>query len=74
VWNKGAEGVLTATREVEARLPFALLGFHSDNGGRKIRQTVRSPVNCHAGLGLKSPYFKKHSVDPITALFLIKNG
>ena len=33
VWNKGATGVLTATREVEERLPFALLGLDSDNGG-----------------------------------------
>lgn len=33
VWNKGATGVLTATREMEGRLPFALLGFDSDNGG-----------------------------------------
>jgi len=33
VWNKGAAGVLAATGEVEARLPFALLGFDSDNGG-----------------------------------------
>lgn len=33
VWNKGAIGVLAATREVEARLPFGLLGFDSDNGG-----------------------------------------
>jgi len=33
VWNKGAGGVLAATREVEGRLPFALLGFDSDNGG-----------------------------------------
>jgi len=33
VWNKGATGVLTATRAMEARLPFALLGFDSDNGG-----------------------------------------
>ena len=33
VWNKGATGVLAETREVEARLPFALLGFDSDNGG-----------------------------------------
>jgi hypothetical protein len=32
VWNKGATGVLAATREVEERLPFALLGFDSDNG------------------------------------------
>ena len=27
VWNKGAAGVLAATRAVEAELPFALLGF-----------------------------------------------
>lgn len=33
VWNKGAAGVLAATRQVEERLPFALLGFDSDNGG-----------------------------------------
>lgn len=32
VWNKGAAGVLAATREVEERLPFPLLGFDSDNG------------------------------------------
>lgn len=33
VWNKGATGVVTATSEMEARLPFPLLGFDSDNGG-----------------------------------------
>jgi hypothetical protein len=33
VWNKGAAGVLAATREMEERLPFGLLGFDSDNGG-----------------------------------------
>ena len=33
VWNKGAAGVLAATREMEERLPFKLLGFDSDNGG-----------------------------------------
>ena len=33
VWNKGATGVLAETRVMEARLPFALLGFDSDNGG-----------------------------------------
>ena len=32
VWNKGAAGVLAATRAVEAGLPFALLGFDCDNG------------------------------------------
>lgn len=33
VWNKGAAGVLAATRTVEAALPFKLLGFDCDNGG-----------------------------------------
>jgi len=36
VWNKGATGVLAATREVEQRLPFPLVGFDSDNGGEFI--------------------------------------
>jgi hypothetical protein len=32
VWNKGAEGIVQATREVEQGLPFELLGFDCDNG------------------------------------------
>lgn len=32
VWNKGAAGVLEATRHVEKSLPFELLGFDCDNG------------------------------------------
>lgn len=32
VWNKGAHGVVEATREVEAALPFAIEGFDCDNG------------------------------------------
>jgi hypothetical protein len=32
VWNKGAAGVVEATRQVEAALPFAVLGFDCDNG------------------------------------------
>ena len=32
VWNKGASGVLEQTRDVEAKLPFAILGFDFDNG------------------------------------------
>jgi hypothetical protein len=32
VFNKGAAGVLEQTCDVEARLPFALLGFDFDNG------------------------------------------
>lgn len=32
VWNKGAHGIVEATREVEGALPFELLGFDTDNG------------------------------------------
>src|SRR5690242_19744914 len=42
VWNKGATGVLTATREVEQRLPFALLGFDSDNGGEFLNHHLHA--------------------------------
>jgi hypothetical protein len=32
VWNKGAQGIVEATRDVEAALPFELFGFDTDNG------------------------------------------
>lgn len=32
VWNKGAHGIVTATQDVEDRLPFEILGFDCDNG------------------------------------------
>lgn len=32
VWNKGAEGVVEATRQVEGELPFEVPGFDCDNG------------------------------------------
>jgi hypothetical protein len=32
VWNKGAHGVVTQTKDMEKRLPFELLGFDCDNG------------------------------------------
>lgn len=31
-WNKGAEGVLTQIKSIEAALPFKLCGFDCDNG------------------------------------------
>lgn len=37
-WNRGAEGVVEQTRQVEASLPFALLGFDCDNGGEFLNQ------------------------------------
>jgi Integrase core domain. len=32
VWNKGSQGVMEAVREIETKLPFAILGFDCDNG------------------------------------------
>lgn len=32
VWNKGQEGIFNLLRQLEERLPFPLLGFHTDNG------------------------------------------
>jgi hypothetical protein len=31
-WSKGAQGVLAQIQDIEAKLPFALLGFDCDNG------------------------------------------
>lgn len=36
VWNKGYENVKQAIVNVEENLPFALTGFHTDNGGEFI--------------------------------------
>jgi hypothetical protein len=36
IWNKGAAGVVSRTRQIEAELPFVLLGFDSDNGSEFI--------------------------------------
>lgn len=33
VWNKGYSSIAQAIAEIEAQLPFAILGFHVDNGG-----------------------------------------
>jgi hypothetical protein len=40
MWNRGQEGTLQALMEMEAALPFALLGLDSDNGGEFINHHV----------------------------------
>jgi len=40
VWNKGADGVLRQTRDVEQQLPFALRGFDFDNGSEWLNWTL----------------------------------
>ena len=40
VWNKGAQGVLEQTKNVEQALPFPILGFDFDNGGEWLNWTL----------------------------------
>ena len=40
IWNKGSSGVLHQTRDVEAQLPFAILGFDFDNGSEWLNWTL----------------------------------
>lgn len=41
VWSKGALGVLQATKEIEAGLPFKLIGLHVDNGTEFVNNHFR---------------------------------
>ncbi len=43
VWNKGQHGVVAAIAEIEADLPFGLLGFDSDNGSEPERSEDSQP-------------------------------
>ena len=40
MWGRGQHGTLAALRDVEASLPFALLGLDSDNGGEFLNYHV----------------------------------
>ena len=40
MWGRGQAGTLGALRDVEAHLPFALLGLDSDNGGEFLNHHV----------------------------------
>lgn len=42
MWGRGQHSTLAALREMEARLPFALLGLDSDNGGEFLNHHVIS--------------------------------
>jgi hypothetical protein len=42
MWGRGQAGTLVALRDIEASLPFALLGLDSDNGGEFLNHHVLS--------------------------------
>jgi hypothetical protein len=61
VWNKGSTGVLEQTRDVEAKLPFAILGFDFDNGSEWLNWTLIHYLQVRArpiGLTRSRPYHK----------------
>lgn len=61
VWNKGAKDVLEQVKDVEGRLPFAILGFDVDNGSEFLtfhlwRYLLDRP--CPVPLTRSRPYRK----------------
>ena len=42
VWNKGAHGVHKQIEDIEQNLPFAILGFHCDNGSEFLTHHLYS--------------------------------
>jgi hypothetical protein len=61
VWNKGATGVLEQTKDVEAELPFPLVGFDFDNGTEWLNWTLIRYLQVRArpiGLTRSRPYHK----------------
>jgi hypothetical protein len=59
VWNKGAAGVREAIGQIEASLPFALLGFDSDNGSEFLNNALRDHfLGRKVGFTRSRPYHK----------------
>jgi hypothetical protein len=61
VWNKGATGVVAAVECVERHLPFALLGFDTDNGSEFLNHHLRDHFALRAkpvGFTRSRPYHK----------------
>jgi hypothetical protein len=61
VWNKGANGVLVQTRDVEQSLPFRIVGFDFDNGSEWLNWTLIRYLQVRPrpiGLTRSRPYHK----------------
>lgn len=61
VWNKGAEGIVNATRSVESLLPFEILGFDCDNGSEFLNHHLISYFQNRpkkVGFTRSRPYYK----------------
>ena len=61
VWNKGSQGVLQQTKDVEISLPFAILGFDFDNGSEWLNWALIRYLQLRPkpiGLTRSRPYHK----------------
>ena len=78
VWNKGQYGVHELLQRIEERLPFAIKGFHSDNGGEFINHHLHSyyverdvPVNMtrsRAGRSNDNPHVEQKNFTHVRCL------
>lgn len=58
-WNKGAEGVIAQIKDIEAHLPFPMLGFDSDNGSEFLNHhLVRYFADSAVQFTRSRPYHK----------------
>ncbi len=61
IWNKGADGVIAAIKQLQTVLPFPILGFDSDNGSEFLNHhLVRYFADCNAPIQFtrSRPYHK----------------
>ena len=49
VWNKGATGVIAQIEDIEASLPFEILGFDCDNGSEFLNWHLMRYFSNEAG-------------------------
>ena len=48
-WNKGSQGVIARIQDIEAELPFPLLGFDCDNGSEFLNHHLLRYFSDHPG-------------------------
>lgn len=78
VWNKGQYGVHELLQRIEDRLPFTIIGFHSDNGVEFINHHLHSyylerdvPVNMtrsRAGKSNDNPHVEQKNFTHVRCL------
>lgn len=58
VWNKSADAVLVQVKELETQVPYAMRGFHTDNGGEFLNWALHRYLN---GRPTKMPWTRSRA-------------